>query len=44
MTDQNDPPLTAAGKAGIPQVVSVGALDRISFQGSETIPPQFKGR
>jgi uncharacterized protein (UPF0261 family) len=36
--------LTAAGKAGIPQVVSVGALDMVNFHGMQSVPEQFRGR
>jgi uncharacterized protein (UPF0261 family) len=36
--------LTAAGRAGVPQVVSVGALDMVNFGPRETVPPQFEGR
>ncbi|WP_422926034.1 Tm-1-like ATP-binding domain-containing protein [Singulisphaera sp. PoT] len=36
--------LEAAGRKGIPQVVSVGALDMVNFGPPETIPEQFKGR
>ncbi len=36
--------LEAAGKAGIPQVVSVGALDMVNFGPPETVPEQFKSR
>jgi uncharacterized protein (UPF0261 family) len=36
--------LTAAGKAGVPQVVSVGALDMVNFYAPETVPAQYKGR
>ncbi|MBD0381880.1 Tm-1-like ATP-binding domain-containing protein [Paenibacillus sedimenti] len=36
--------LNAAGAAGIPQVVSVGALDMVNFGPPETVPAQFKGR
>ena len=36
--------LTAAGKAGVPQVVSVGATDMVNFYGPETVPAAFKGR
>lgn len=36
--------LTAAGKAGVPQVVSVGALDMVNFYGPETVPAKYKGR
>lgn len=36
--------LTAAGAAGIPQVVSVGALDMVNFLGRATVPERFGGR
>ncbi len=36
--------LTAAGKRGIPQVISVGALDMVNFGPPETIPDKFKDR
>ncbi|MBV9792567.1 MAG: Tm-1-like ATP-binding domain-containing protein [Actinobacteria bacterium] len=36
--------LSAAGQAGIPQVVSVGALDMVNFGPEDTVPEQFKGR
>jgi uncharacterized protein (UPF0261 family) len=36
--------LDAAAKAGIPQVVSVGALDMCNFGAIDTVPPQFKDR
>jgi uncharacterized protein (UPF0261 family) len=36
--------LSAAGRAGIPQVVSVGALDMVNFGAADTVPPQFAGR
>jgi uncharacterized protein (UPF0261 family) len=36
--------LTAAARAGIPQVVSVGALDMVNFLAFETVPAQFAGR
>jgi uncharacterized protein (UPF0261 family) len=36
--------LTAAGKAGIPQVVSTGALDMANFYAPESVPAKFKGR
>ncbi|MDX1947218.1 MAG: Tm-1-like ATP-binding domain-containing protein, partial [Pirellulaceae bacterium] len=36
--------LTAAAEMGIPQVVSVGALDMVNFGPRETIPTQFAGR
>ncbi|MFG1627609.1 Tm-1-like ATP-binding domain-containing protein [Kribbella sp. NPDC049227] len=34
--------LTAAAEAGVPQVVSVGALDMVNFY--DTVPPEFSGR
>ena len=36
--------LEAAAKAGIPQVVSVGALDMVNFGPYDTVPAQFKER
>jgi uncharacterized protein (UPF0261 family) len=36
--------LTAAGEKGVPQVVSVGALDMVNFGPRDTLPKQFKGR
>jgi uncharacterized protein (UPF0261 family) len=36
--------LTAAGERGVPQVVSVGALDMVNFGPRDTVPEQFKGR
>ena len=36
--------LTAAAMAGIPQVISVGALDMVNFGPAETIPERFKDR
>lgn len=36
--------LDAAARAGIPQVVSVGALDMVNFGGIDTVPPEFKYR
>jgi uncharacterized protein (UPF0261 family) len=36
--------LTAAAKAGVPQVVSTGALDMVNFYAPESVPPQFKDR
>jgi uncharacterized protein (UPF0261 family) len=36
--------LTAAGAAGIPQVVSVGATDMVNFYGPASIPAHFAGR
>jgi uncharacterized protein (UPF0261 family) len=36
--------LEAAGELGIPQVVSLGALDMVNFGPIETVPEQFRGR
>jgi uncharacterized protein (UPF0261 family) len=36
--------LTAAGEAGIPQVISVGALDMVNFGPVETVPARFANR
>ena len=36
--------LEAAGKLGVPQVVSVGALDMCNFGPIETVPSKFEGR
>jgi uncharacterized protein (UPF0261 family) len=36
--------LEAAGRAGLPQVVSLGALDMVNFGGRDTVPPQFESR
>jgi predicted TIM-barrel enzyme len=36
--------LLAAGRSGIPQVVSFGALDMVNFGSMETVPGQFKDR
>jgi uncharacterized protein (UPF0261 family) len=36
--------LTAAGRKGIPQVISVGALDMVNFGPPETVPPKFADR
>jgi uncharacterized protein (UPF0261 family) len=36
--------LTAAGRAGIPQVVSTGAVDMVNFYAPDTVPAQFAGR
>jgi uncharacterized protein (UPF0261 family) len=36
--------LTAAAKAGIPQVVSTGALDMVNFYAPESVPAKFKDR
>ena len=36
--------LEAAGKQGIPQVVSVGALDMVNFGAFDTVPEKFRDR
>jgi uncharacterized protein (UPF0261 family) len=36
--------LEAAGRAGLPQVVSCGALDMVNFWALDTVPAKFKGR
>jgi len=36
--------LEAAGRTGVPQVVSLGALDMVNFGPRETVPPQFERR
>ena len=36
--------LTAAGKRGVPQVISVGALDMVNFGPPHTVPDKFKQR
>jgi uncharacterized protein (UPF0261 family) len=36
--------LTAAALRGVPQVISVGALDMIRFGPPETVPEKFRGR
>jgi uncharacterized protein (UPF0261 family) len=36
--------LEMAGSLGIPQVVSLGALDMVNFGPLDTVPPQFKDR
>lgn len=36
--------LSVAGRNGVPQVVSVGALDMVNFGAPDTIPSQFEGR
>ncbi|GAA1336612.1 Tm-1-like ATP-binding domain-containing protein [Streptomyces sanglieri] len=36
--------LTAAGRAGLPQVVAPGALDMVNFGAAETVPERFAGR
>lgn len=36
--------LTAAGRRGVPQVVSVGATDMANFYGLDTVPERYKNR
>jgi uncharacterized protein (UPF0261 family) len=36
--------LTAAGAAGLPQVIAPGALDMVNFGPPDTVPAQFSGR
>ncbi|KAI1122471.1 hypothetical protein F5Y10DRAFT_253985 [Nemania abortiva] len=36
--------LTAAAKAGVPQIVSVGALDMVNFGPKDTVPERFRTR
>lgn len=36
--------LSAAGERGIPQVVSLGALDMVNFGPADSIPERFRGR
>jgi uncharacterized protein (UPF0261 family) len=36
--------LTAAGRRGIPQVISVGALDMVNFGPAATVPDKFRDR
>jgi uncharacterized protein (UPF0261 family) len=36
--------LEAAGELGLPQVVSLGALDMVNFGPRETVPPRFEDR
>jgi uncharacterized protein (UPF0261 family) len=36
--------LEAAGRAGLPQVVSLGALDMVNFGSRDSVPPQFEDR
>jgi uncharacterized protein (UPF0261 family) len=36
--------LTAAGRKGIPQVISVGALDMVNFGSPDSVPEKFKDR
>jgi uncharacterized protein (UPF0261 family) len=36
--------LTAAGVKGVPQVISVGALDMVNFGPPDTVPEKYRGR
>jgi uncharacterized protein (UPF0261 family) len=36
--------LEAAGRIGVPQIVSVGCLDMVNFGAPETVPSKFAGR
>jgi uncharacterized protein (UPF0261 family) len=36
--------LTSAGMRGVPQVISLGALDMVNFGPPESVPEKFKGR
>ncbi len=36
--------LTAAGLRGVPQIVSLGALDMVNFGPPDTVPEKFRGR
>jgi uncharacterized protein (UPF0261 family) len=36
--------VSAAGRRGVPQVVSVGALDMVNFHGLATVPEAFRAR
>src|SRR5262249_39429310 len=36
--------LTAAGLCGVPQVISLGALDMVNFGPPETVPEKFRNR
>jgi uncharacterized protein (UPF0261 family) len=36
--------LTAAGRRGVPQVVSVGATDMVNFHAPSSVPARFQGR
>jgi uncharacterized protein (UPF0261 family) len=36
--------LTAAALRGVPQVISLGALDMVNFGPPETVPEKFRGR
>jgi uncharacterized protein (UPF0261 family) len=42
--DAGESRLTAAAEAGIPQAVSVGALDMVNFGAPDTVPEQFRDR
>ena len=42
--DAGEDRVTAAGRRGVPQVVSVGALDMVNFGPRETVPPRFADR
>ena len=36
--------LSAAGRRGVPQVVSIGALDMVNFGAADTVPERFRTR
>jgi uncharacterized protein (UPF0261 family) len=36
--------LEVAGRKGVPEVVSLGALDMVNFGARDTVPPQFESR
>ena len=36
--------LEMAGRVGLPQAVSLGALDMVNFGPADTVPPEFAGR
>jgi uncharacterized protein (UPF0261 family) len=36
--------LTAAGLRGVPQIISLGALDMVNFGPPDTVPEKFRGR
>ncbi len=36
--------LNAAARRGVPQLVSVGAIDMVNFGPRDTVPPKFEGR
>jgi uncharacterized protein (UPF0261 family) len=36
--------LEVAGRKGVPQIVSLGALDMVNFGARDTVPPQFESR